>query len=216
MKNAFFGVFEMNPSWIGAPRPGRATKRHGAFEVQVPCAPRGAGVLLNISAKCWRIFDPRQAAAASQRNGQAGHGVGSNDSHAVRRQRGPARGPARFGGRAVLCLRDDVLWSLPRPSKTDVASVCQRRNTFVSSSVLGPRRRALARARDEPAPPRDLGLLRREPPGERREVERLRPSEGVGSQRRPARLDPRRRRRRRRSAVKRRRRRRAAPAFTGG
>ena len=34
------------------------TKLHGAFKLQFPCAQRGAGVLLNISAKFWRNSRP--------------------------------------------------------------------------------------------------------------------------------------------------------------
>ena len=37
---------------------GAVTKLHGAFKVHFLCAQRGAGVLLNISAKFWRISSP--------------------------------------------------------------------------------------------------------------------------------------------------------------
>ena len=44
-------VYEDVPIWA-------VTKLHGAFKVQFLCAQRGAGMLLNISAKFWRNSRP--------------------------------------------------------------------------------------------------------------------------------------------------------------
>ena len=54
--------------WNGAATGGvpvrAVTKRHGAVKVQFLCAQRGAGVLLNISAKFWRISSPDRRVTA--------------------------------------------------------------------------------------------------------------------------------------------------------
>ena len=65
---------------------GALTKLHGAFKVQFPCAQRVESVLLNISAKFWRISSPDRRAVGYRARGLAAgrvHGQRVRVEHSV-------------------------------------------------------------------------------------------------------------------------------------